>query len=134
MLIPRSVPMTLRLTLFFSVAMGVVLYSVSGLLYDTLRSQLGQKDENELRSTLRFQQEIATTISERQGPQEQWQKELFEFIVQQERLSLRIISPDGKVYSQSKNMRVPEQDFPPLPLSFITPPGAIARGKSTKNT
>lgn len=118
MLIPRSVPMTLRLTLFFSVAMAVVLYSVSGLLYDTLRSQLGQKDENELRSTLRFQQEIATTISERQGPQEQWQKELFEFIVQQERLSLRIISPDGKVYSQSKNMRVPEQDFPPPTTEF----------------
>ncbi|MEW5288125.1 heavy metal sensor histidine kinase [Erwinia papayae] len=118
MLIPRSVPITLRLTLFFSVAMALVLYSVSGLLYHTMRSQLGQKDENELRSTLRFQQEIATTISERQGPQEQWQKELFEFIVQQERLSLRIISPDGRVWSQSKNMLVPQQDFPPPTTDF----------------
>jgi hypothetical protein len=47
--------------------MGLVLYSVTGLLYSTMRNQLGQKDIDELRSTLRFQQEIATTISERQG-------------------------------------------------------------------
>ncbi|VFS94359.1 Sensor kinase CusS [Raoultella planticola] len=67
MLIPRNFPITLRLTLYFSLAMGLVLYSVTGLLYSTMRNQLGQKDIDELRSTLRFQQEIATTISERPG-------------------------------------------------------------------
>ncbi|WP_343550441.1 heavy metal sensor histidine kinase [Pantoea sp.] len=118
MLIPRNVPITLRLTLFFSVAMAVVLYSVSGLLYQTLRDQLNTKDVNELRSTLQFQQEIATTISERQGPQEQWQKELFEFIAEQDRLSLRIISPEGKIWSQSKNMRVPVADYPAPTANF----------------
>lgn len=118
MLIPRNVPITVRLTLFFSVAMAIVLYSVSVLLYQTLRSQLNTKDENELRSTLQFQKEIATTISERQGPQELWQKELFEFIAEQDRLSLRIISPDGKVWSQSKNMLVPQQDYPPPQPAF----------------
>ncbi|WP_368301117.1 heavy metal sensor histidine kinase [Kluyvera sichuanensis] len=112
MLIPRKMSITLRLTLYFSVAMTLVLYSVSGLLYSTMRNQLSQKDESELRSTLQFQQEIATTISERQGPTELWQQELFEFIARQDRLSLRIISPDGKVWAQSKNMRVPEVDFP----------------------
>ncbi len=112
MLIPRNFPITLRLTLYFSLAMGLVLYSVTGLLYSTMRNQLGQKDIDELRSTLRFQQEIATTISERQGPKDLWQQELFEFIARQERLSLRIISPDGKVWAQSKNMHVPQQDFP----------------------
>ncbi|KJV30550.1 heavy metal sensor histidine kinase [Pantoea sp. SM3] len=112
MLIPRNVPITVRLTLFFSLAMAIVLYSVSGLLYQTLRDQLNSKDVNELRSTLQFQKEIASTISERQGPQEQWQKELFEFIAEQDRLSLRIISPDGKVWSQSKNMRVPQSAYP----------------------
>lgn len=61
MLIPRNFPITLRLTLYFSLAMGLVLYSVTGLLYSTMRNQLGQKDVDELRSTLRFQQEIATT-------------------------------------------------------------------------
>ena len=112
MLIPRNFPITLRLTLYFSLAMGLVLYSVTGLLYSTMRNQLGQKDVDELRSTLRFQQEIATTISERQGPKDLWQQELFEFIARQERLSLRIISPGGKVWAQSKNMHVPQQDFP----------------------
>lgn len=112
MLIPRNLSITLRLTLYFSVAMTLVLYSVSGLLYSTMRNQLSQKDENELRSTLQFQQEIATTISERQGPTDLWQQELFEFIARQDRLSLRIISPDGKVWAQSKNMRVPNADFP----------------------
>lgn len=112
MLIPRNFPITLRLTLYFTLAMCLVLYSVSGLLYSTMRSQLSQKDVDELRSTLHFQQEIAATISERQGPKDLWQQELFEFVARQERLSLRILSPDGKVWAQSKNMRVPQQDFP----------------------
>ncbi|MRS21423.1 heavy metal sensor histidine kinase [Enterobacteriaceae bacterium RIT702] len=118
MLMPRNVSITLRLTLFFSVAMALVLYSVSGLLYQTLRDQLNSKDVNELRSTLQFQKEIASTISERQGSQEQWQNELFEFIAEQDRLSLRIISPDGKIWSQSKNMRVPVADYPAPTASF----------------
>lgn len=118
MLIPRKISITLRLTLYFSVAMTLVLYSVSGLLYSTMRNQLSQKDENELRSTLQFQQEIATTISERQGPTDLWQQELFEFVARQDRLSLRIISPDGKVWAQSKNMRVPNVDFPPPSRDF----------------
>lgn len=117
-LIPRNLPITLRLTLYFSLAMTLVLYSVSGLLYSTMRNQLSQKDENELRSTLQFQQEIATTISERQGPTDLWQQELFEFVARQERLSLRIISPDGKVWAQSKNLLVPEADFPPPSREF----------------
>lgn len=118
MLIPRNVPITVRLTLFFSVVMAVVLYSVSGLLYQTLRDQLNAKDVDELRNTLQFQKEIASTISERQGPDEQWQNELFEFIAEQDRLSLRIISPDGKIWSQSKNMRVPQKDYPAPGASF----------------
>lgn len=117
-LIPRNLPITIRLTLWFTVAMTLVLYSVSVLLYSTMRNQLTQKDESELRSTLQFQQEIATTISERQGPEDLWQKELFEFIARQDRLSLRIISPDGKVWAQSKNMRTPEADFPPPSREF----------------
>lgn len=112
MLIPRNIPITLRLTIYFTLAMCLVLYSVSGLLYSTMRSQLSQKDVDELRSTLHFQQEIAATISERQGPKDLWQQELFEFVARQERLSLRILSPDGKVWAQSKNMRVPQEDFP----------------------
>jgi two-component system heavy metal sensor histidine kinase CusS len=117
-LIPRNLPITVRLTLYFSIAMTLVLYSVSGLLYSTMRNQLSQKDENELRSTLQFQQEIATTISERLGPTDLWQQELFEFIARQDRLSLRIISPDGKVWAQSKNLRVPEADFPAPSVAF----------------
>jgi two-component system heavy metal sensor histidine kinase CusS len=112
MQIPRNFSITLRLTLYFSIAMTLVLYSVSGLLYSTMRNQLSQKDENELRSTLQFQQEIATTISERQGPTDLWQQELFEFIARQDRLSLRIISPDGKVWAQSKNLQIPKAEFP----------------------
>lgn len=114
---PRSFPITLRLTLFFTVTMAIVLYCVSGLLYATLRTQLKEKDQHELHSTLRFQQEIATSFSEHQGSQA-WQKELFEFIVRRERLSLRIISPDGKIYAQSKNMRPSQQDFPPPTAEF----------------
>ncbi len=117
-LIPRNLPITLRLTLWFTLAMTLVLYSVSVLLYSTMRNQLSQKDESELRSTLQFQQEIATTISERQGPEDLWQKELFEFIARQDRLSLRIISPDGKVWAQSKNMRTPQSGFPPPSREF----------------
>lgn len=114
----RNMPITFRLTLYFSLTMAIVLYCVSGLLYSTMRSQLNQKDEQELRSSMQFQQEMAVAISERQGTEAQWQKELFEFVVQQERLSLRIISPDGKIYSQSANMRVPQSDFSPPTQNF----------------
>ncbi|MFQ9623251.1 MAG: hypothetical protein ACLR17_18350 [Enterobacteriaceae bacterium] len=41
MLIPRNFPITLRLTLYFSLAMG--LGSVTGLLYSTMRNQLGRR-------------------------------------------------------------------------------------------
>ncbi len=113
----RNLSMTLRLTLYFSVAMALVLYCVSGVLYSTMRTQLNQKDEQELHSSMQFQEKIATIVSQRQGisdkqaTEEPWQTELFEFVALQERLSLRIISPDGKVYSQSRNMRVPQSDF-----------------------
>ncbi len=133
MLIPRNFPITLRLTLYFSLAMGLVLYSVTGLLYSTMRNQLGQKDIDELRSTLRFQQEIATTISERQGPKDLWQQELFEFIARQERLSLRIISPDGKVWAQSKICTYRSRIFRPRPVSSTTASGNIPATTSVKN-
>jgi two-component system heavy metal sensor histidine kinase CusS len=114
--------------------MGLVLYIVSGLLYSTMRNQLSQKDEDELRSTLRFQQEIAATISERQGPKDLWQQELFEFVARQERLSLRIISPDGKVWAQSNKMRVPQEDFPRRLRSLVIPRGATISTRSVKST
>lgn len=107
----RNLSMTSRLTLYFSVAMALVLYCVSGVLYSTMRTQLNQKDQEELHSSMQFQEKIASLISQRQGMEEPWQKEIFEFVALQERLSLRIISPDGKVYSQSQNMRVPQRDF-----------------------
>ncbi|MRT58611.1 heavy metal sensor histidine kinase [Enterobacteriaceae bacterium RIT693] len=103
---------TARLTLYFSVTMAIVLYSVSGVLYSTMRQQLNHKDELELQSSIQFQQEIATAIGERQDNGEAWQTELLESVVRQERLSLRIFSPEGKVYAQSNNMVIPEQDFP----------------------
>ncbi|WP_345830032.1 heavy metal sensor histidine kinase [Erwinia sp. HDF1-3R] len=103
--------MTLRLTLYFSVTMAIVLYCVSGMLYSTMRTQLNQKDEQELKSSLQFQGKIASIISQRRGIEEPWQTELLEFVALQERLSLRIISPDGRVYSQTKNMRIPRSDF-----------------------
>ena len=118
MLVLRNVSITVRLTLYFSVAMAIVLYSVSGLLYSTMRSQLSAKDEAELRSTLVVQKKIATTISDWQITDDQWQKELLEYVARQQRLSLRIISPDGKVHSQSQNMRVPQFDFPRATQDF----------------
>ncbi|GDX04074.1 heavy metal sensor histidine kinase [Buttiauxella sp. A111] len=130
--IPRNFSITLRLTLYFTIAMTLVLYSVSGLLYSSMRNQISQKNENELRSTLQFQQEIATTISERQGPTDLWQRELFDFIAHQDRLSLRIISPDGKVWAQSKNLRVPEGDFPAPSPEFKYSPWHYRSGGITE--
>lgn len=132
MQIPRNFSITLRLTLYFTIAMTLVLYSVSGLLYSTMRNQISQKNENELRSTLQFQQEIATTISERQGPTDLWQQELFDFIARQDRLSLRIISPDGKIWAQSKNLRVPEGDFPAPSPEFKYNPWHYRSGDITE--
>lgn len=109
---------TARLTLYFSITMAIVLYSVSGVLYSTMRQQLNHKDELELQSSIQFQQEIATAIGERQSNGEEWQTELLESVVRQERLSLRIFSPEGKVYAQSKNMVIPQQDFPQPGPSF----------------
>lgn len=111
-LLPRSFPMTLRLTLYFSVAMGLVLYSVSGLLYSTMREQLSQKDVDELRNTLPFQQNIAASISKRQEQDVTWLRDVFGSAARQTRLSLRIISPDGIIRAQSENMHVPVSQFP----------------------
>lgn len=125
----RNLSITVRLTLYFSIAMAIVLYSVSGLLYANMRVKLNKKDEQELYHSMRFQQEMVTAISEKPSMAEQWQKDVFALIAQQERLSLRIISPDGKIEVQSENMRVPPADFLPATATFRYQPWHYHAGK-----
>jgi len=114
----RNLSITVRLTLYFSIVMAIVLYSVSGLLYANMRVKLNKKDVQELHNSMCFQQKMITAISEGSGMSGQWQKDVFEFVAQQERLSLRVFSPDGKVYSQSENMRVKSAYFLPATATF----------------
>jgi two-component system heavy metal sensor histidine kinase CusS len=124
---PRRWSMTLRMALFFSLAMAAILLIVSGLLYRELVQQINRKNEDELKRSIDIQQEIVEKLERNKWP-DVWQHEWREHIDQTDRLSLRVISPSGAVYSESPNMPAPRSAFP-----GISSPATILRWHTAKD-
>jgi two-component system heavy metal sensor histidine kinase CusS len=125
---PRRWSMTLRMALFFSLAMAAILLIVSGLLYRELVQQINRKNEDELKRSINIQQEIVEKLERNKWP-DVWQHEWREHIDQTDRLSLRVISPSGAVYSESPKMPAPHSAFP-----AVSSPATILRWRTAKDT
>lgn len=109
---PRRWSLTVRLSLLFFIAIAGIVFVVSGLLYQELVNQLAEKDEIELMRSIKIQQGILRDMEKKSWP-DLWQREWREHIDRSDHLALRVLAPDGKIYTQSPSMPVPQSDFPP---------------------
>jgi two-component system heavy metal sensor histidine kinase CusS len=109
---PRRWSLGLRLTVFFSLAAGATLCAVAYLLYNELTHQLWEKDEADIRRTMNVQRTIVRALDEDGGP-DRWEKEWAEHAQLGDNVALRVIAPDGSVYSEPRPLGIAPDQFPP---------------------
>jgi two-component system, OmpR family, heavy metal sensor histidine kinase CusS len=107
---PRRWSLTARLAVFFTLALAAILFLLSALLYHELVNQLTEADEAELKRSLKVQEEIVEELAGKRLP-DVWQREWIEHVNRGDRLLLRVLTPEGKVYSESPAMPA-HADFP----------------------
>jgi two-component system heavy metal sensor histidine kinase CusS len=107
----RHWPLTVRLTLFFSLALAVILGAVAFAMGDQLDSLIDRKDAAELRRSVQIQQAILEKLQHAQQP-DTWQRAWREQADRTDRLAFRIIDPSGRIGSESPDMVVPQAAFP----------------------
>lgn len=98
----RRWTLTARLTLFFTVALAVIVLGVSGMMYAELVHQLHEKEELELKDDLRIQQDVFEYLARRQRPT-QWQHEWSEHQEEYQRFAWQLVGPSGAVTLASAN-------------------------------
>src|SRR5438067_11812735 len=98
----RRWTLTARLTLFFTVALAVIVLGVSGMMYAELVHQLHEKEELELKDDLRIQQDVFEYLARRQRPT-QWQHEWSEHQEEYQRFAWQLVAPSGAVTLASAN-------------------------------
>lgn len=98
----RRWSLTARLTLFFSVAIAVIVLGVSAMMYAELVHQLHEKEELELQDDLRIQQDVFEYLAKRKPPT-QWQHEWDEHQEEYQRFAWQLLNSDGSVRSASAN-------------------------------
>ncbi|MFM9917596.1 MAG: heavy metal sensor histidine kinase [Rhizobacter sp.] len=108
---PRRWSLTLRLTLFFSLAMATVLLVVAWLLYGQLTRQLHERDEAELAHATWMELGAAKALQADKGP-DAWPQAWTEHPARADTIGLRVIAPDGRVRSESAGMLIPSDAFP----------------------
>ena len=107
---PRRWSLTLRLTLFFSLAMGSMLIVVAWLMHEQLTKQLHEKDEATLTDAMRVQIGVVKSFAHA-GATILAVPEVSEFSVT-DAVGFRVLAPDGRVYSESRGLTVPSSAFP----------------------
>lgn len=125
--------LTRRLSIFFALAMGIIVLILSIILFAGLVSQLKKKSEQELENILQVQQGVIQTIHSERRPSV-WQQHWFENFDPQARLLLRITAPDGSLYAESKDLIIPASEFPPPTeaFSYIVWHGKAKNGRILK--
>lgn len=115
MIDPRRWSIATRLTLFLTIAMGVILAAVAWLMDDQLEHQLHEKDEVELAHALDIQKDVVRLMQTAPG-QDAWARVWVEHMQPKADVSVRILDADGKLVTQSPRMSVP-------PEAFVKPAG-----------
>lgn len=117
-----------RLALFITLAMAVILFTVSGLLYYELKRQLWAKDAAELaQDAIALSDTVHELASEQSA--ENWRREWAENIARSRRLSARILTPDGEIYVAKTGFNIPSHAFPPTSLPYQANGEYVAAGK-----
>ncbi|MDB5947755.1 MAG: Sensor protein irlS [Ramlibacter sp.] len=103
--------LSLRLAIAFASATTLILCLVSALIDSQLTLQLRDKDETELRQTLGIQLGILRSLETERGP-DLWQEEWAEHVQRDNRLRMRVLAPDGHVFSELPGADIPSAKFP----------------------
>ncbi len=111
---PRRWSLATRLTLFLSLAIGAILIAVGWLMNDQLEHQLHEKDEVELSHTVETQRDIVRMMQTAPG-EDGWARVWVDHMQPQFDVTVRILDPQGRVFTQSPGMSVPASAFVPPP-------------------
>jgi two-component system heavy metal sensor histidine kinase CusS len=124
---PRRWSLALRLTLFLSVAMGVILLAVAWAMDQQLNFQLHEKDEVELSHALEVQRGIARSLAGIEGS-ESWPRVWMTRVQRSDGISIRVLTPDGHVIGETPGMSVPVDAF------VLDPPHRFKRWEPADGT
>lgn len=99
---PRRWSLTARMTVFFAVAIAVIVVGVSVMMYAELVHQLHEKEEAELADAMRIQHEVIRSLAKKTNPT-QWQHEWDEQQEEDQRFGWQLMGAYGAVAQSSSN-------------------------------
>jgi two-component system heavy metal sensor histidine kinase CusS len=99
---PRTWSLTTRLTLLFTIAIGVILMVVSTMMYAELVHQLHEKEEAELTDDLHIQLDVFAYVGKRDGAN-QWQRTSPPQRQESRRFAWQLLDAHGAVRMASAN-------------------------------
>jgi two-component system heavy metal sensor histidine kinase CusS len=95
--------LTLRMTVFVSVAITVIVLGVSAMMYAELVSRLHDKEDAELRDDLQIQRDTLEYLVGRRVPRSQWEREWGEYQEANQTFAWQLLAPDRAVRDASPN-------------------------------
>ncbi len=107
---PRRWSLATRLTVYLTLAMGAILLAVAWLVDDQLEHQLHEKDEIELAYALGIQMDIVRVMQTTPG-EGAWARLWIRHMQPKSDVSVRILAPDGSVFTATPGMAVPSDAF-----------------------
>jgi len=107
--------LTVRMSVFVSVAITAIVLGVSAMMYSELVRQLHEKDEAELRNDLQIQRDVLENLAVRHTPPNQWQWEWREYQEAYRKFGWQLLAPDGSVRDASTNAAAFARTLAPLP-------------------
>lgn len=95
--------LTLRMSVFVSVAITAIVLGVSAMMYSELVSQLHEKDEAAMKNDLQIQRDVLENLAVHGRPLNQWQVEWREYQDAYRRFGWQLLAPDRSVRDASAN-------------------------------
>jgi len=95
--------LTLRMSVFVSAAITVIVLGVSAMMYAELVRQLHHREEAELRDDLQIQRDTLEYLTGKRIPSTQWQYEWREYQEAHQKFAWQLRGADGKVQAASAN-------------------------------
>ena len=113
----RSWSLTQRLSIFFTLAMTIIVLIVSAIAFTALVEQLKKKNHLELTNILQSQSSVIENIHDNRKLRV-WQQRWFENIDPDKRAFLRVIMPNGQVFAESPQLTIASEEFPDANEAF----------------
>jgi two-component system heavy metal sensor histidine kinase CusS len=106
--------LTLRMSVFVSVAITAIVLGVSAMMYSELVDQLREKDEAALKNDLQIQRDVLEILAVRSHPLNQWQVEWREYQEAYRRFGWQLLDPARSVRDASANAAIFASALAPL--------------------